>query len=171
VQHRLTHPRVGLTSSPYLDAMCRDGSSDEIAELPVLATCSLFEDLPPAGLLEVAAKAEVREWPQGSVVLKAGDRSDGLGVVLRGEAVVHALGRVPIPIGQGKIFGEMGVISGDPRSADVMAGREGLQVFWLSSEAFELLLRDSRGFTHGVLRQLVERVGTKEGPLIIGSVV
>ncbi len=171
VQHRLTHPRVGLTSSPYLDAMCRDGSSDEIAELPVLATCSLFEDLPPAGLLEVAAKAEVREWPQGSVVLKAGEQSDGLGVVLRGEAVVHALGREPIPIGQGKILGEMGVISGDPRSANVIAGREGLQVFWLSTDAFELLLRDSRGFTHGVLRQLVERVGTKESPVFVGSVV
>jgi hypothetical protein len=170
VQRRLMHPRIGLTSSPYLEAMLRGGSSDDIAELPVLATCSLFEDLPPAGLLQVAAKGEWRTWPQGSVVLKAGDPSDGLGVVLRGEALVQALGREPIPIGQGKILGEMGVITGEPRCADVMAGREGLQVFWLSADAFELLLHDSRGFTHGVLLQLVERVGTKEKPFSMVSV-
>ena len=142
VQRRLTHPRIGLTSSVYLDAMRRYESSDDIAELPVLATCSLFEDLPPAGLLEVAAKGEWREWPQGSVVLTAGDRSDGLGVVLRGEATVLVSGHEPLAMGQGKVIGEMGVITGDPRSADVMAGREGLQMFWLSAEAFELLLHD-----------------------------
>lgn len=72
-------------------------------------------------------------------------------------------------MGQGKVIGEMGVITGDPRSADVMAGREGLQMFWLSAEAFELLLHDSRGFTHGVLRQLVERVVAKERALPLVS--
>jgi hypothetical protein len=165
VQRRLTRSRLGLTSSPFLEAMRRDGSSDPIAELPGLATCPLFADLPPAGLLQVATKGEWREWPQGSVVLKAGDPSDGLGVVLCGEALVQALGREPIAIGRGKILGEMGVITGEPRCADVMAGRQGLRAFWLSAEAFQLLLHDSRGFTHGVLRQLVERVGTQENSL------
>ena len=98
------------------------------------------------------------------MLLKAGDRSDGLGVVVRGEALVQVSDREPIPIGQGKLLGEMGVITGDPRSADVIAGREGLHLFWLSTEAFELLLHDSRGFTHGVLHQLVERVVARERP-------
>ena len=73
-------------------------------------------------------------------------------------------GREPIPVGQGKLLGEMGVITGDPRSADVVAGPEGLQLFWLSTEAFELLLHDSRGFTHGLLHQLVERLIAREKP-------
>lgn len=163
-RRRLSHPRIGLASSAFLEAMRRNETSDDIAELSVLASCSLFEDLPPAGLLAVAAKGDVREWPQGSMVLRAGDLSDGLGVVVRGEALVLVSDREPIPIGQGKLLGEMGVITGDPRSADVIAGREGLQLFWLSTEAFELLLHDSRGFTHGVLHQLVERVVARERP-------
>ncbi|MEA5413677.1 cyclic nucleotide-binding domain-containing protein [Synechococcus sp. BA-132 BA5] len=165
VPQRLSHPRTGLAGSAFLEAMRRNGSCDAIAELPVLARCSLFEDLPPAGLLEVAAKGDVREWPQGSMLLKAGDRSEGLGVVIRGEALVQVSGREPIPVGQGKLLGEMGVITGDPRSADVIAGPGGLQLFWLSTEAFELLLHDSRGFTHGLLHQLVERLIAREKPL------
>jgi CRP-like cAMP-binding protein len=65
-------------------------------------------------------------------------------------------------MGPGQVLGEMGVISGAPRSADVMAGAEGLQLFWLDTAAFESLLQHSRGFTHGVLQQLVERVGSRE---------
>ena len=54
--HRLSHPRIGLASSAFLEAMRRNESSDAIAELSVLASCSLFEDLPPAGLLAGGGK-------------------------------------------------------------------------------------------------------------------
>ncbi len=162
VGQRLRDPRPGLGSSPFLEAMRRDERSEDVDELPVLAGSALFEDLPPAGLLQVAEKGELRQWSPGEVVLRAGDASDGSGVVVRGEALVRGPGWGPASVGPGQILGEMGVITGAPRSADVAAGAEGLQVFWLSAEAFAMLLQESRGFTLGVLHQLVERVGSRE---------
>jgi hypothetical protein len=162
LQARLADPRSGLGSSAFLEAMRRDERNDDIAGLPVLASCALFEDLTPAGLLQVAARGEWRQWPPGQTVLRAGDPSDGSGVVIRGQALVRAPGGGLITMGPGQVLGEMGVISGAPRSADVMAGGEGLQLFWLDTAAFESLLQHSRGFTHGVLEQLVERLGSRE---------
>jgi hypothetical protein len=162
VQARLADPRIGLGSSAFLEAMRGDERNDDLAGLPVLASCALFEDLAPAGLLQVAAKGEWRQWLPGQVVLRVGDPSDGSGVVIRGQALVRAPGAGLITLGPGQVLGEMGVISGAPRSADVMAGGEGLELFWLGTAAFETLLQNSRGFTHGVLEQLVERLGSRE---------
>jgi CRP-like cAMP-binding protein len=94
------------------------------------------------------------------MVFRRGDLCDGLGVVLHGQAVVHTADGQTVHLGGGKIFGEMSVIGNSPRTADVQAGEQGLQTFWLTLDAFDMLLHESRDFSNGVMKQLVEKIPT-----------
>ncbi|MEO1004201.1 MAG: cyclic nucleotide-binding domain-containing protein [Cyanobacteria bacterium J06638_7] len=153
-------PREGLASSPFLDAVQRGEQTEDMDELPILARSELFADLSPAGLILVAARGEVRCWGPGETVFRRGDPCDGLGVVLDGHAVVHTGGGETALLGSGKLFGEMAVISNSPRSADLQASEQGLQAFWLRLDAYHMLLQESREFSNGLMKQLVERIPT-----------
>jgi len=159
----LRQPREGLASSAFLDSVLRGEHTEDMDELPILASSDLFTDLSPSGLIQVAARGEVRRWEPGEAVFHRGDPSDGLGVVLLGQAVVQTGDGTTTRLGSSKIFGEMAAITNSPRSADVHAGEEGLQAFWLSLDAFDLLLQESRDFSHGLMKQLVEKIPTASG--------
>jgi hypothetical protein len=159
----LRQPREGLASSAFLDSLQRGEHTEDMDELPILASSELFTDLPPSGLIRVAARGELRRWEPGEIVFRRGDPCDGLGVVLIGHAVVNTGDGVSTRLGSSKIFGEMAVITTSPRSADVHAGEQGLQAFWLTLEAFDLLLQESRNFSHGLMKQLVEKIPTAAG--------
>ncbi|MCP9927776.1 cyclic nucleotide-binding domain-containing protein [Cyanobium sp. CH-040] len=156
----LRQPRQGLPSSPFLESALRGERTEDMDELPILADSELFTDLPPSGLIQVAARGEVRRWAPGDTVFRRGDPCDGLGVVLHGQAVVHTADGQTVQLGGSKIFGEMAVIRNSPRSADLQAGEQGLQAFWLTTDAFDMLLHESRDFNHGVMKQLVEKIPT-----------
>jgi CRP/FNR family cyclic AMP-dependent transcriptional regulator len=153
-------PREGLASSAFLAAMLRGEQTEDMEELPILASSELFTDLSPSGLVQVAARGEMRRWEPGETVFRRGDPSDGFGVVLLGQAVVHKGNGNTTRLGSSKIFGEMAVITNSPRSADVHAGEQGLQAFWLTPDAFEMLMHESRDFSHGLMKQLVEKIPT-----------
>jgi hypothetical protein len=150
----------GLASSPFLESALRGEQTEDMDELPILSHSELFTDLAPSGLIQVAARGEVRRWAPGEIVFRRGDPCDGLGVVLHGQAVVHTADGQTVLLGGSKIFGEMAVIRNSPRTADLQAGEQGLQAFWLSLDAFDLLLHESRDFSHGVMKQLVEKIPT-----------
>ena len=63
-----------------------------------------------------------------------------------------------IALGSAETIGEMGVITGQPRSATVMAGPQGVTLFQVPSDAFEDLLQRSPQFNRGLLRELAERI-------------
>ena len=95
----------------------------------VLSALPLFAGLEPAILKQIAAVAEWLSLPGGSTLFAAGEPSDAMFVVLSGCLGVFAcdnpenrdrrrfLGRVLA----GATVGEMGLISGRPRSASVAA--------------------------------------------------
>jgi CRP-like cAMP-binding protein len=118
----------------------------------------LFADLPPAGLVWVASQGEIHQWQPGEVVVEEGAISDALGVVLAGSGRVSLEAGALVILGPGETIGEMGVITGAPRSKTVKAGPEGLRAFQVPRESFEELLHRSRYFSRGLLRQLAERL-------------
>ncbi len=86
--------------------------------------------LPPAAAAAVLARAEERHFPAGATILRQGDPPDALHVLLSGSAEIvlyregHREGAERLrvaTIAPGAIFGEMAVLTGAPRSADVVA--------------------------------------------------
>lgn len=91
-----------------------------------LKTFSLFQGLTDDTLGEVARSAMMRRIPRGQAVVHAGDRTDYIYFVLTGSLKVVVSdedGREVILsiLGQGELFGEMGMFGEQPRSASVVA--------------------------------------------------
>ena len=61
-----------------------------------------------------------------------------------------------IALGLAETIGEMGVITGQPRSATVVAEKQGATLFQVRSDAYENLLQRSAQFNRDLLRQLAE---------------
>lgn len=91
-----------------------------------LKTFALFHGLPDATLDELARAAMMRRFPRGQAVVHAGDRTDFVYFVLTGNLKVVVSdedGREVILsiLGQGELFGEMGIFGEQPRSASVIS--------------------------------------------------
>jgi predicted acylesterase/phospholipase RssA/CRP-like cAMP-binding protein len=85
-------------------------------------------------------------WVQGGeMVMRQGDPSDALAIVVLGRVRVvrHASDgqqTTLLELGHGQTVGEMGIVTGDPRAADVIATRDSL-LATLSREAYNQLLQ------------------------------
>lgn len=94
----------------------------------VLRCVDFLDVLPADQHRKLAASAIVHMYAPGEVVVTQGDRSSELFVIDRGEVVVEfARDGVPFVVarlGAGKFFGEMGLMTGEPRSATVRAHTE-----------------------------------------------
>lgn len=91
-----------------------------------LKTFPLFQGLPDITLDEIARVALMRRFPRGHQVVLAGDRTDYVYLVLTGSfkvVVSDENGREVILsiLGQGELFGEMGIFGEHPRSASVVS--------------------------------------------------
>ena len=94
--------------------------------ITALKTFPLFQGLADETLGAVARSAMMRRIPRGQTVLHVGDRTDFVYFVLTGSLKVVVSdedGREVILsiLGQGELFGEMGVFGEHPRSASVVA--------------------------------------------------
>jgi CRP-like cAMP-binding protein len=100
------------------------GGSAEPA-VPALPHVPLFSDLSREAFVALARRLRLRSARAGAEVLRAGDRGQSLFVVAAGRLRVEregAEGRVVLGhVGDGEFFGEMALLSGEPRMASVVA--------------------------------------------------
>lgn len=106
----------------------------------VLAHNPLFSGLEDFYLKDIAPIGEVRSWPKGSQIICEGDSGDTVYFLLSGKAKVTLYGEegreiVLSVLKAGDMFGEMSIIDGKPRSANVEAVKD-LECFVVSREAF-----------------------------------
>jgi flavin reductase (DIM6/NTAB) family NADH-FMN oxidoreductase RutF len=87
----------------------------------LLERAPLFSALPPEILDMITAGGVDRTFEEGEFVVREGDPGDELFVILEGEARVERKGNPLATFGPGEFFGEVAVIDGRPRSADVVA--------------------------------------------------
>jgi CPA2 family monovalent cation:H+ antiporter-2 len=80
----------------------------------------LFEDLSPEQREVLVLHFEPRTAQPGERIIRAGDKADTVYFVVDGQVEV-AVGNRRIKLGAGDFFGEMALISGLPRAADVTA--------------------------------------------------
>jgi len=88
----------------------------------VFARSALFAGLERGARRRLASLASVRAYPAGSTIVREGDTSMALYVILSGRVAVHlGTGQAVREIGACGFFGELGVIDDRPRSATVIA--------------------------------------------------
>lgn len=98
-----------------------NGAAESAAIIRALDGVPLFRDLAPELLAMVAAEATTQRAPAGSVLFRMGDDGEEMFVILRGVVRIVLPGvsgeEVVAELGSGRWFGEMTLITGEPRSA------------------------------------------------------
>jgi len=138
----------------------------------VLGEVDLFRGLTPRVLSKVAENGHEAQFAEGTVVIGQGDPVQGfrafspggveMHVVLDGAARVLVNGTQVNRLVEGDYFGELSLIDGQPRSADVVADEGGLTTFALSKWTFEDLLSKHPEVAVPMLRVLCERLRRHE---------
>ena len=142
------------------------------ALVATLGNVDLFQGLPQRVLAHIAESGHVARYEAGATVIAEGAPVAGfaafspagveLHVILEGRARVEVRGVVHAVLGPGRYFGEISLIDGKPRSADVVAEEGGLRTLALSKWAFEDLLEKHPEVAIPMLRVLAGRLRAQE---------
>jgi serine/threonine protein phosphatase PrpC len=108
----------------------------------VLAHMPLFSRLTERELLRVMQAVEVREYGDGDLVIREGDKGDELFIVLEGKVRVSRGEQVLTTLGQGEHVGEMALIRSVPRSASVTAVGPAELIAIRRADFFEILRKE-----------------------------
>ncbi len=108
----------------------------------VLAKMPLFARLTERELLRVMQAVEVREYKDGEVVIRQGEKGDELFIVLEGKVLVSRGGQALTHFGPGEHVGEMALIRSVPRSATVSAVGPAELIAIRRADFFEILRKE-----------------------------
>jgi CRP-like cAMP-binding protein len=87
----------------------------------------------------LVANGRERTFTAGEPIVAEGDEGDMLFLLLEGSVRVERGGRAVTTLGQGEFFGEVSVLDGGPRSADVFADSD-VRCLTVSREALHRIL-------------------------------
>jgi CRP-like cAMP-binding protein len=121
----------------------------------------LFAELPDEELTKIARLLKEHKIAENEVVFAQGEVGNGLYIILQGRVRIASSDhfgreRVLAFYGPGEFFGDMAVLTGDPRSATATASTN-LRVLQLRKDDFDMLVATSVGMMRGMLRVMVER--------------
>ena len=108
----------------------------------VLANMPLFSRLSERELLRVMQAVVVREFNDGDVIIREGDKGDELFIVLEGKVRVSRGEQTLTHLGPGEHVGEMALIRSVPRSANVIAVGPAELIAIRRADFFEILRRE-----------------------------
>ena len=130
--------------------------------LTLLQKIPMFAALPEVQLERLARMAVPRKAARHATIVRAGDSTDSLFVIVSGGAKVlnrDEEGREVILtlLGTGECFGEMGMIDGSPRSADVIAD-ENCELLLIAKRDFVAALAENFELCLDIMKSLVLRL-------------
>jgi small-conductance mechanosensitive channel/CRP-like cAMP-binding protein len=128
--------------------------------LAALAKVDLFSGLPASMHEELAAELQYKPFAAGEAVTREGDRDDGLYMLVQGDATVRigkgADEKEVARLVAGQFFGEMSLMTGESRTASVIAATD-LVTYRIDKPAFEKVLRSTPAMAEQIADVLVER--------------
>ena len=147
-----TENGVTETTSP-------DCASDDLG---VLQTVPLFHELSPEEIADIRALMQARHFAPGQIIIREGDPGDNFQVLLSGRAqcVVMDAGGSEIVLDEyscGAFFGELSMLTGEPRSARIKA-LDVVATLSLDREQFFRFLREHPSAAINVLVILGKRL-------------
>ncbi|PAL21441.1 FAD-dependent oxidoreductase [Sphingopyxis sp. GW247-27LB] len=99
----------------------------------------IFADVSPLQMREFMLDSKVAFYRQGEVVFEKDEPGSSLFAIADGHALVEVAPGVTVPIEQGSIFGEVGLISGRKRGATIRAGEDSIFVEMSRTAAIKLM--------------------------------
>jgi voltage-gated potassium channel len=103
-----------------------NGYAEELRRREFLRTWELvarvpfFHHIGASLIAEVARLLRPRDFPEGAVIMRRGELGDCMYFVVDGSAEV-VLGPESLRLGAGEFFGEVALLTGDPRNATIIA--------------------------------------------------
>jgi CRP/FNR family cyclic AMP-dependent transcriptional regulator len=123
----------------------------------LLSAARLFDGVDPDGMDRIASVAVEVEFPADHVIARQGDIGTGFFVIVSGAVRVVRDGETIARLGPGDFFGELSVLDGMPRLAQVIA--DGPTVcLALATWDFEALLLEEPRVTLAILRGVARRL-------------
>ena len=128
----------------------------------ILKTVPLFSSLSDEQLRVLQPCLQQRSYPRNSFILRAGEETDALYIILSGRVKVlipDDQGREVIlaTLGPNEYFGEMGLLDEQPRSASVET-LEACQMLRFSKSGFIGCLKDNFDLAMIIIKNLVKRL-------------
>lgn len=123
--------------------------------VPVLKELPLFEGMSGRQLRRIQARA--KRFGAGETIVRAGDPGNAFYVILDGQVRVDTPKGRPVLLKAGDSFGEMALLDGAPRSADLAAVGE-VTVMVIGRASFTKLLRKEPQMAQVLLRTLAGRL-------------
>ena len=128
----------------------------------ILKTVPLLSSFSDQQIATLASCVQHRSYPRGSDIIRAGEETDSLYIILAGRVKVlipdeegHEV--ILSMMGPYEFFGEMGVLDDQPRSASVET-LETCEVLRLSRGGFTSCLKDNIDLAMLIIRNLVRRL-------------
>ncbi len=122
-------PLYDVAVHPDDEAQRKRAEREALARrLRMLQRVDICRALPPEQQQQLAEAATVRPYASGELIIRQGDQGDELFIVVRGEVVITVDEDEPTPagdsmevarLGVGSFFGEMSMMTGTPRNANV----------------------------------------------------
>lgn len=136
-----------------------------IDRILALQAVPMFSDLVPEDLEQIAERCEQRRYAPGEAVYRQGDPGDEMFIVTSGEVRIVRRGdstdgttREVRRYGPGDHVGELSLLRGQPRVADVVAGDDGVIGLALDAPSFRAILDDRPEVVLAMLATLAERL-------------
>jgi len=123
----------------------------------LLAAAPLFAGVDPEGLERIAGRTVEVEYATDRVIARQGDVGTGFFVIATGSARVVRDGETIATLRPGDFFGELSVLDGRPRVAQVIAS-EPTVCLALASWDFEAVVHEQPSVALAVLRGLAGRL-------------
>ncbi|MDQ3006850.1 MAG: HEAT repeat domain-containing protein, partial [Chloroflexota bacterium] len=126
-----------------------------------LKRVSLFENLSPADLKQVASIAEEELFADGDIIAQQGEPGDALFVIISGEVSVMIMkdgqNMEAVRRRSGEYVGEMSIINREPRMATLIASGD-VRALCIDQKSFEGLIRERPEVSLSVIKVLSKRL-------------
>ena len=122
----------------------------------ILQNFSIFRDLPPSNISELAEMMELRKYGPGEVVVQQGDVGDEFFVIGKGLVDIEVDGERVNTLTEGAFFGEVALVRDQPRNATVRAKTDSAY-FVLSKDEFEKVMKSSSTFEEELRKAIFSR--------------
>ncbi len=123
----------------------------------LLSAARLFDGVDADGMDRIAAVAVEVEFPADHAIARQGEIGSGFFVIVEGGARVIRDGRTVATLGPGDFFGELSVLDGQPRIAQVLADGP-TTCLALATWDFEAVLLAEPRVSLAILRGLAGRL-------------
>ncbi len=110
-----------------------------------------FKNLTPHELTNVAERMTRRQFMPGEVIIREGEVGEELFLISEGEVEIDREGREVARLGPGDFFGELALMSGNPRNANVVAKRP-VDTYVLGKDDFDAAIQASTSFREQLRR-------------------